>query len=62
MPSRFEVFTKCPKTGDLVSTGYVTPNSTFNENDKPYGTFNCPACREAHFWSYDKAEIHEVHR
>ena len=62
MPSQFEVFAKCPKTGKLVNTGATAPNKTFAANEKPFGVFNCPSCGESHSWSYEDVEIQEVHR
>lgn len=62
MLSQFEVFIKCPATGNLVSTGATTKSSTFGENEKPYGAFNCPACGAIHTWDHKQAEIHMVHK
>ena len=62
MLSQFEVFAKCPKNGDLVNTGATTLNATFNPDDKSMGAFNCSSCKGFHSWSYEDAEIREVHR
>lgn len=62
MQSQFEIFIKCPKTNEFVSTGYTTQNSTFSADEKPYGVFNCPSCGQSHSWSHEEAQIHEVHR
>ncbi len=63
MPSEFEVFTKCPNTGELVNTGHKVTKSVFGD-EKPYGAFNCSSCNEAHSWSSKEegVQILEVYR
>ena len=61
MPSQYEAFIKCPETNKLVNTGYKPKESSFNENEKPYGAFNCSSCHEAHHWSYEEAQVLETH-
>lgn len=62
MPAQFEVFTTCPTTGKEVNTGVVVPNEAFSQNEKPYGTFNCPACQNGHVWTFDQVTIRTVYR
>lgn len=62
MPSQFEVFIECPSTGKLVSTGYVVAKPAFGDDEKPYGSFNCSVCNNAHVWNYKESQILEVHR
>ena len=61
MPIEYEVHIECPTTKQPVSTGLKVEYREFGEN-KPYGTFNCPACGQAHPWAYDRAQIHPVAR
>jgi len=61
MPSQYEAFIRCQKTKKLVSTGYKLKESSFNENEKTHGTFNCPVCHEAHHWNYEEAQVLECH-
>ena len=62
MSLEYEVHTKCPITGNPVTTGYVVKNATFAPDEKPYGVFNCPSCHSSHTWSYENAQIHPVAR
>lgn len=62
MPAQYEAFVTCPKTGQEVTTGFVLNKGHFAEDEKPYGTFNCSACKEAHFWSYEKTTVRLVAR
>ncbi len=47
MPSQFEVFTKCPKTGEFVSTGATVTKPVFDDDVHAGGAFNCTSCNEA---------------
>ena len=64
MPSLFEVFTKCPNTGELVNTGAKVAKPVFGNEEKPHGGFSCPSCNESHFWSFKDGDVRilEVHR
>ncbi len=64
MPSQFEVFTECPKTGEFVNTGATVTKPVFDGDVHAGGTFNCTPCNGSHSWSSDDedVEIHEVHR
>jgi hypothetical protein len=62
MPAQYEAFVMCQKTGQEVSTNFVLSRDHFAEGEKPYGTFNCPACKEAHFWSHENTKVHLVVR
>jgi len=61
MSSQYEAFIKCPKMDKLVNTGYKSKEPSFNMPEKPHGVFNCPLCHEAHHWSYEEAQILEIH-
>lgn len=62
MQLQYEAFIKCPKTGELVSTGYALQKESFDKDEKPSGGFNCPSCKEIHHWSYENAQILESHK
>lgn len=62
MAAQYEAHVKCERTDQEVSTGYVVPGGRFAENDKPRGVFNCPACKQSHYCSYDQATVHLVAR
>lgn len=62
MPVQYEAFIICPKTRKEVTTGFVLSKDHFAEGEKPCGTFNCPTCQEAHFWSHEQATVRPVAR
>lgn len=62
MASQFEVLAICPITGKEVTTGAIVSKPTFDDNDNPYGPFNCSACGQIHVWDKATAKIVEVHR
>ena len=58
MSSHYEVFAKCPTTAAFIRTGHKVENSEFEENEKPYGQYNCSTCKKPHAWRYDDDGIH----
>ncbi len=61
MPSKYEVFVNCPKTGKRIKTGYTPKSVTFSDDEKPHGPVNCPFCKDVHHWSYEEAQILEIY-
>ena len=62
MSLQYEAIMTCPNSGKLVSTGYVLTKPNFEDNEKPYGSFNCSACGQIHMWSHEKVTIALTHK
>jgi|ETN01SMinimDraft_4_1059930.scaffolds.fasta_scaffold08741_3 hypothetical protein len=51
MPVRYEVMTRCPETGEPVSTGRTVDIPVFDYDEDFIGRYSCSSCHGNHSWS-----------
>jgi hypothetical protein len=52
-----EIMTRCPVTGEAVSTGLTTHSVIFESIPDVDTPMNCPVCGRQHFWSQRSAWV-----